>query len=406
MIITRKLQNNITLIYEKLPHVRSVSIGCWFKAGSINEDSSNRGIAHVIEHMLFKGTKNRSAKDIAEELDNIGGHLNAFTSKELTCFYTRTLENHLDVAIDVLGDMIINSTFEEKMLKREKQVVLEEIAMYNDSPEDVVHEKLEENVWKNHPISYPISGYKETVETLNRKQISDFMGKYYQPDNMVISVAGNFDEAQLIKLLEKTFVDFVGSSKIVTIDDPVFHTCDIVNHKDVEQTYLSMAFNAYGYDDDRRFALLAASNIFGGGMSSKLFQHVREEKGLVYTIGSTIQAYKNNGMLNVFAGMNKKHLDEVLSCIEIDMTEMRDNNITDAELHKAKQQLKSGLIMGLESTTARMNSNARTMLLRNKLFDQDDLMKKIDAITQKDVAQVTTDIFNYENQAISIVTSK
>ncbi len=406
MIITKKLQNNITLIYEKLPHVRSVSIGCWFKAGSINEDNSNRGIAHVIEHMLFKGTKNRSAKDIAEELDNVGGHLNAFTSKELTCFYTRTLENHLDVAIDVLGDMIINSTFEEKMLEREKQVVLEEIAMYNDSPEDVVHEKLEENVWKNHPISYPVSGYKETVEPLNKKQISDFMSKYYQPDNMVISVAGNFDEAQLIQLLEKAFVTFVGSAEIVAIDDPVFQTCDIVNYKDVEQTYLSMAFNAYGYDDDRRFALLAASNIFGGGMSSKLFQHVREEKGLVYTIGSTIQAYKNNGMLNVYAGMNKKHLDEVLSCIEVDMIEMRDKSITDAELHKAKQQLKSGLIMGLESTTARMNSNARTMLLRNKLFDQDDLMKKIDSITQKDVAKITTDIFVYDTKAISIVTSK
>ncbi len=406
MIITKKLQNKTTLIYEKLPHVRSVCIGCWFKAGSINENNSNRGIAHLIEHMLFKGTKKRSAKDIAEELDNIGGNLNAFTSKELTCFFARTLENHLDVAIDVLGDMIINSTFEKIMLEREKKVVLEEIAMYNDSPEDVVHEKLEENIWKEHPISYPISGYKKTVEPLTKEQITDFMAKYYQPDNMVISVAGNFDESLLIQLLEKTFKNFKGTSKLITIEDPVFKTCDIVTPKDVEQTYLSMAFNAYGYDDDRRFALLAASNIFGGGMSSKLFQHVREEKGLVYTIGSTIQAYKNNGMLNVYAGMNKKHLDEVLSCIEVDMREMREKSITEEELNKAKQQLKSGLIMGLESTTARMNSNARTMLLRNKIFDQDDLMGKIDAITNNDVAKVTNDIFVYDNRAISIVTSK
>lgn len=406
MIITKKLQNKTTLIYEKLPHVRSVSIGCWFKVGSINENNNNRGIAHLIEHMLFKGTKKRSAKDIAEELDNIGGNLNAFTSKELTCFYARTLENHLNVAIDVLGDMIINSTFEEKMLRREKQVVLEEIAMYNDSPEDVVHEKLEENIWGNHPISYPISGYKETVEPLNKEQITRFMSKYYQPDNMVISVAGNFDESLLIQLLENTFADFKGNSKLLNIDDPIFKTCNIITNKEVEQTYLSIAFDAYGYNDDRRFALLAASNIFGGGMSSRLFQHVREERGLVYTIGSTIQAYKNKGMLNVFAGMNKKYLDEVLSCIEIDMREMKEKSINDEELHKAKQQLKSGLIMGLESTTARMNSNARTMLLRNKLFDQDDLMKKIDAITSKDVANVTNDIFIYDNKAISIVTSK
>lgn len=406
MITKMKLGNGSTLIYEKLPHVRSVCIGFWFKAGSINETDGNRGIAHFIEHMIFKGTKTRSAKQIATEFDNIGGHLNAFTSKELTCFYAKTLKDNIDVAIDVLSDMIINSTYEKEMIKKEKQVVLEEIAMYNDSPEDFSYEKMEEQMWKGHPLSFPISGYKETVKKLSQKQIFSFMDKFYKPDNMVISVAGSFDEQKLIELLETKLESFKGQSSKFEIELPSFHVCHEVNTKDIEQTYLSMAFNAYGYEDDRRFALLAASNLLGGGMSSKLFQHVREEKGLVYTIGSTVEAFRGTGFINIYAGMNKSNLKKVLECIEFEIKEMKMNCITDEELEKAKQQLKSGLIMGLESTTSRMNSNARSMILRDKIFDQDQLMKKIDEITKTDISKITEEIFDWDKKAVSIVTSK
>ena len=406
MIIKKILTNNAILIYEQIPHVRSVCIGVWFKVGSINEDDSNRGIAHFIEHMLFKGTKNRTAKDIANELDNIGGHINAFTSKELTCFYTKTLEESIEVACDVLADMVINSKFEKNMIEKEKQVVLEEIAMYNDSPEDIVHEKLEEKIWENHPLSYPIAGYKEIVKKINITQIRNFMKKYYKPDNMVISVAGKFDEKLLIEVLNEKFIELKGKSVKPIIEKPHYQKCYESNTKDVEQTYLSIAIEAYGYDDDRRFDLLAASNILGGGMSSKLFQNVREEKGLVYSIGSTIEAFKGSGILNIYAGMNKSNLDEVIKCIEYEITELVNKGISLEELNKAKKQLKSGLIMGLESTTSRMNSNARTMILRNKIFDQDDLMKKIDAITLESINIVIKDVFVWDKKAISIVTSK
>ncbi|MBN2852138.1 MAG: insulinase family protein [Clostridia bacterium] len=406
MIKKMILGNSSTLIYEQLTHVRSVCIGVWFKVGSIYEDEKNRGIAHFIEHMIFKGTKTRSAKQIATELDNIGGHLNAFTSKELTCFYAKTLEENIEVAIDVLADMIINSAFDKEMIKKEKQVVLEEIAMYNDSPEDFSYEKMEEQMWKGHPLSYPISGYKETVKKLTQKQIFDFMEKFYKPDNMVISVAGNFDEKHLIALLSEKFDSFKGHSEKIEIGLPTFYLCNEINKKDIEQTYLSMAFEAYGYDDDRRFSLLAASNLLGGGMSSKLFQHVREEKGLVYTIGSSVEAFHGTGFIHIYAGMNKSNLKKVQECIKYELNEMKSNSITEAELRKAKQQLKSGLIMGLESTTSRMNSNARSMILRDKIFDQDELMKNIDDITINDISKITEEIFNWEKKAVSIVTSK
>jgi len=406
-MITKKIfDNNLVLIYEKLPHVRSVCIGIWFKVGSINEDDSNRGISHLIEHMLFKGTKNRSAKDIANELDNIGGQLNAFTSKEVTCFYAKTLQEDIKIASDVLGDMILNSTFKSDIIKREKQVVMEEIAMYSDSPEDNVHEQLEENIWKDHPLSYPISGYKKTVQKITKKQIVEYMDKYYRPDNMVISVVGNFDEKYLIKCLQDTFEKFKGNATKFITKKPQFYTCNKVIKKEIEQTYLSIAFNAYGYEDDRRFALLAASNILGGGMSSKLFQHVREEKGLVYSIGSTIEAYQGCGIVEIYAGMNEENLDEVLKCIEFEINEIKNNGVTQDEVNKAKQQLKSGLIMGLESTTARMNSNARSMIQRNKIFNQDQLREKIDLITIEDINNVINDVFLWDKKAVSIVTSK
>jgi len=406
MITKKVFDNNSILIYEKLPHVRSVSIGIWFKVGSIKEDDSNRGISHLIEHMLFKGTKTRSAKDIANELDNIGGQLNAFTSKEVTCFYAKILQEDIKIAIDILGDMILNSTFKSDTIKREKQVVLEEIAMYSDSPEDNVHEQLEENIWKNHPLSYPISGYKETVKKITKKQIIEYMDKYYRPDNMVISVVGNFDEEYLIKCLQETFKSFKGQGSKFVNTKPQFHVCEKVTKKEIEQTYLSIAFDAYGYEDDRRFALLAASNILGGGMSSKLFQHVREEKGLVYSIGSTIESYKGCGIVEIYAGMNRENLDEVLKCIEFEISEIKNKGVTQEEVKKAKQQLKSGLIMGLESTTARMNSNARSMIQRNKIFNQDQLKEKIDLITINDINAVINDIFIWDKKAISIVTSK
>ena len=286
------LKNGVRVVCEYIPYVRSVTLGIWVKTGSRNENVRNNGVSHFIEHMLFKGTDKRSAAEIAESIDNIGGQLNAFTGKECTCYYAKTLDEHLDIAMDVLSDMLTNSTFTKKDIALEKRVILEEIGMYEDSPEELVHDILSETVWDGSAIGYPILGTAKSLRGINQETIKEYMKDRYTPGNMVISVAGNFDESKLEDMLETYFNSGIpGDETENNVENVDFRPEVKVREKDTEQVHICIGFEGIKNGDDALYPLLAVNNIFGGGMSSRLFQKIREKKGLVYSIYSMMQDY-------------------------------------------------------------------------------------------------------------------
>lgn len=398
------LNNGVRIVCEKIPYVRSLSIGIWVKTGSRNETTKNNGISHFIEHMLFKGTEKRNAREIAESIDNIGGQLNAFTGKECTCFYAKTLDTHIELVIDVLSDMFFNSIFATKDINIEKRVVMEEIGMYEDSPEELVHDILSETVWDGNPIGYSILGTKESIKTFDKEAIRDYMNNNYTPRNTVISVAGNFDEDLLRTLLVKYFEgwksEFKQEDKLQQVKfNPGLKT----KEKDTEQVHLCVGFNGIEHGDDKLYSLLAINNIFGGGMSSRLFQKIREKKGLVYSIYSYPSAYKDTGLFTIYAGMNPENLNSVLGMIAEEIKLLKKKGIKSADLEKSKEQLKGNYILGLESTSSRMNSIGKSELMLGTIDTPEEVLDKINSINIEVINEVIDTIFSLNEVGISIV---
>ena len=351
------LSNGLRVVCEKIPYVRSVSTGIWVKTGSRDENQENNGISHFVEHMLFKGTKTRNAAQIAECIDNIGGQINAFTGKECTCFYARTLDDHIGTALDVLSDMFFNSIFDPKDIALEKQVILEEISMYEDSPEELVHDLLSETVWRGSSIGKPILGTRESLKNIDRRMIKEYMGERYIQPNTVISVAGNFDEKQLEALLEKYFGAWEPKSgKTQESQHVEFRPETSIREKDTEQVHICMGCEGIKSGDADIYPQLAVNSILGGGMSSRLYQKIREEKGLVYSIYSYPTTYTDTGLFTIYAGMKPENLGEVMKLIEEEIAVIGEKGITRAELERAREQMKGNYILGLESTSSRMNS--------------------------------------------------
>jgi predicted Zn-dependent peptidase len=398
------LDNGVRIVCEKIPYVRSVSVGIWVGTGSRNENRFNNGISHFIEHMLFKGTKKRSAKEIAESIDNIGGQLNAFTGKECTCFYTKTLDSHLDIALDVLTDMLFNSKFSSKDIDIEREVILKEIGMYEDSPEELVHDILSETVWEGNSLGYPILGTKECLDSINRDVITDYMGNNYTPGNSVISVAGNFDDENLIDKLTCLFKDWKTRDTACRSFEKVdFKANSRTKEKDTEQVHICFGFEGVEHGNEDIYTLLAINNVFGGGMSSRLFQRIREEKGLVYSIYSYPSSYKNSGLFTVYAGMSPEHLEEVISLVVDEIKMLNKKGISREELEKSKLQLKGNYILGLESTSSRMNSIGKSELMLGSIFSSDEILKKIDDISMDRVDNMISKVFNLNKVGFSAV---
>ena len=408
MIKEKIFNNNTVLIYEQLPHLRSVCTGVWFKSGSRYEDMNNNGISHFAEHMIFKGTAKRSARDIADEFDGIGGLLNGFTGKEATCYYARTLDMHFEQATEILADMVFKSLYDEKMIERERKVILEEMAMYQDSPEDYVHEKLENEIWKNNPLGMPIIGTKESLAGINREMLLDYTETHMSPCNTVISVAGNFDESEMLAVMERLFGNIKKGNGIQQAGftapefTPGFHKYS----KEIEQTYLSIAFESFGYENQARYPMLAATSILGGGISSRLFQNLREEKGLVYSVGAVNQGYAGTGIMNIYAGTGNDEVEEAIECIKKEVKDIGENGVTGEELVRVKEQLKGNFILGMESTTSRMTVMGKNMLLKGFVEEQDQVINKIDAITLSDIKETVNGIMDWEKSAISILSSQ
>ena len=398
------LENGLTIIGEEIPYVKSISLGVWINAGSRIEDEEISGVSHFIEHMLFKGTRNRTSKQIASEIDNLGGQINAFTSKECTCYYVKLLDSHIDIGIDVLSDMILNSKFNEDDLDKERSVIIEELKMYEDSPEDLAYDLLTENIYKNDPLGMNIIGTEESLKRLNREKLLDYFNKYYVPNNSVIAISGNFNFDEIINKIEEKFKVWKNRDVNVDIKKAEFKSCFLTKNKDIEQVNLAMSLEAVPIESDKEvYALAVINTVFGGSISSRLFQKIREEKGLVYSIYSSQSLYRKCGELGIFASMSNEHLKEVYESIIEEIKIMKKYYLTDQEIKESKEQLKGSYILGLESTSSRMMSIGRALLLNNKVESTDDILKSIDNVDRETVKIVIDKIFNLDKLGVCIV---
>ncbi|WP_077326220.1 M16 family metallopeptidase [Virgibacillus siamensis] len=401
MVDTHTCKNGLRIVQEKIPAVRSVTIGIWVLTGSRNETEENNGISHFLEHMFFKGTKSRSAQDIAEAFDAIGGQVNAFTSKEYTCFYAKVIDTHKEYALEILADMFFNSAFDEEEMEREKNVVLEEIKMYEDTPDDIVHDLLATAAYGDHPLGFPILGTEKQLRSFKPDTLRDYVNKRYTPQNVVVSVAGNVEDS-FIRTVESHFGDFYREGDHSALQKPAFLTNNIERNKDTEQAHLCLGFNGFAIDDEDMYSLIIMNNVLGGSMSSRLFQEVREKKGLAYAVFSYHSSFLDNGMLTIYAGTGNEQLPLLRETIQSTMNSLIKDGLTDKELKNSKEQLKGSLMLSLESTSSRMSRNGKNELLLNRHRSMDEMIEEIDKVSHARIQQVIKAVFDQETSSALI----
>jgi len=385
-------QNGVRVVLENIPTVRSVAIGVWIGTGSRNETPVNNGISHFLEHMFFKGTKTRTAREIAESFDSIGGQVNAFTSKEYTCYYAKVLDNHAQFALEVLADMFFHSTFVEEELVKEKNVVYEEIKMYEDTPDDIVHDLLSKAIYEDHSLGYPILGTEETLSTFTSETLKGYVHDMYTPEHVVISVAGNISDS-FIKEVEALFGSYEGGKREIETTVPVFHTNRIARKKETEQAHLCLGFEGLQVGHDDIYSLISLNNILGGSMSSRLFQDVREQRGLAYSVFSYHSAFEDTGIVTIYGGTGAKQLDLLFETIQETLAVLKRDGITEKELSNSKEQLKGSLMLSLESTNSRMSRNGKNELLLGLHRSLDEIVEQIDSVTKEDVDRMANRVF-------------
>ncbi|MGF1669448.1 MAG: M16 family metallopeptidase, partial [Balneolaceae bacterium] len=396
--------NGITVVSEKIESVKSITIGIWVKTGSRHEKDEQAGITHFLEHMLFKGTKKRSSYDIAMSMESVGGYLNAFTSTEYTCYYSRCLDTKLERAMDVLSDMVQNSQFPEEELLKEKKVVLEELKMYKDSPDDVIFEEFGNQVFDKHPIGRPIIGYEETIQSFERKHLFDYIKNRYQPDNLLIAVAGNVDHNRVVQLAGEMLA-INSDDETPVIEQPLtpYEPNKKVITKAIEQTHMIIGRRGLHFDHDDKYLLLLANTVLGGGMSSRLHQNIREKYGYCYSIGSFNQTYIDSGLFGVYIGTDQNYVDHVRKLIFEEFIRMQSELIPDKELQEAKAHLKGKLLLSQESTSNRMNRLAKSEIYFNRFVTLDELVEKIDEVTAEDVKTFSASFFDKEQYSETLL---
>ena len=388
------LPTGVRVLLDPMPHAHSAAIGFWVDTGSREEPAELAGACHFLEHMLFKGTARRTALEIAQSLEVAGGSLNAFTDKEHTCFHAKVLASEVPEALDVLADMLLNSLLDPKELRREKAVVIEEIKMYEDTPDDLVHEIAYERFWADHALGQPITGTKKSVRGLDRDALAGFLGSHYAPDRLVVAIAGKFDEAAVLDQLAKALAGFdrPGPRRPHAVAKP--HGGAVVRYRDVEQAHLVIATPGVLATDEDRFAVALLNAILGGGMSSRLFQEVREKRGLVYSIHSFEALYREGGMFAVSAGMSPKHLPTVAALVHEELAKAAAGDIGEAELGLAKRQLVGSLLLSLEVPRHRMNRLAQNELYFGRDVTPEEVLAAIEAVTPKHLAALSARLFD------------
>jgi predicted Zn-dependent peptidase len=398
------LPNGVRVVSETVPHVQSAAVGLWVGVGSRDEEAPIRGISHFIEHMLFKGTQRRTARQIADEIESRGGHLNAFTSKESTCFETRVLAEDLALALDVLTDMLRHSLFDPEEIAREKGVVLEEIKMYEDTPEDLVHEVFEETLWRSHPLGKPIIGTERTVSGLSRDDVTGYVATRYCPDRIVLSAAGNLDHGELVTLAQQALGDLEGAAPPRPTRRPrASGKCKQVRKRDIEQVHFCLGTSAYSKKDKERYTLSILNNVLGGNMSSRLFQEIREKRGLAYNIGSYARTYQDGGFFCVYGGTGPQTFQEVVALTRAEFANVQQHGLTDEELSKAKTQVRGALVLGLESMSARMHRYGDSLLSYGRVIPMSEVLREYEAVSHESIARVAAHVLSDSAQTMTAI---
>ncbi len=387
------LKNGIRLVTEAIPYVKSVTVGVWVGTGSRNEDDHNHGISHFIEHLMFKGTEKRSAKEIAETVDAVGGQLNAFTAKEYTCYYIKVLDNHLELALDILSDMILASRYAPEDIAREREVVLEEVHMYEDSPDELVHDFFLDNVWPPHPLGRNRLGAAESISRFDRDLVLEYYNNFYTADNVVIAAAGNLTHNRVEELAAGFFERLNGSKRKLAAEAPIHVPTRRIHTRDSEQVHFCLGTASVPQDSADIYVAHVLNNILGGGISSRLFQSIREERGLAYSIYSYLSNYSDSGLFTIYAGTRPANLDQVVELVLREVEQLKNGALSAAELNKTKEQLKGNLLLGLESSSSRMSRLGKMEITMGKYTSLDEVVAKIEKVSLEDLQRMMDDIF-------------
>jgi predicted Zn-dependent peptidase len=398
------LPNGIRVITESMPHVRSVSVGLWIGTGARRETVKQNGISHFIEHMLFKGTTHRTAEEIARVVDSCGGHLDAYTAKELVSYNSKVIDDHLPIAFDVLADLVLNPLFEEADIEKEKGVILEELKAEADNPEYLVHEAFSSNFWKNHPLGRSILGTKATIKSFTKPVVEAYFRRVYVPQNIVITAAGRLDHSRIVNFASEYFDRLAPGAAMEPEPAPVTHTPLVLkNKRSIEQVHLCMGVPAYEISHERRYGCYVLSTILGGGMSSRLFQNIREKHGLAYSVFSELNLYRDTGCLAVYAGTSLESARKVIDMTMLEFRQLKDELVPDEELRRAKDHLKGSLALSLESTSSRMSNLARQELFFGKFFTVDQMVECIEKVTAEEIQQIAQDFFSQKQVGLSVL---
>jgi predicted Zn-dependent peptidase len=396
MIRTSVLPGGVRLLTETMPHVRSATLGIFAEVGSAEEPRERRGISHLLEHMLFKGTARRSARRIAEEMDAVGGNLNAATDKELTVFYAHVMDKHLPVAVDVLSDMFLHSQLDAEELRKERDVVLEEIKMYDDSPDEVIGDAFTRTLWHGANLGDPTIGFAETVAAIDRDVLATWHRERYGPGTVMIAAAGNLDHDDLAARLGEAFGSFGGTATAPEPERPDFHAAVNVTHDDTEQAYVMLGMPGLSMRDERRYVLSVLDTILGGGMSSRLFQEVREERGLAYDVSSFQQSYRNAGLFGISAGTSPDRVQECINVITDQIDRLVEHGVTDVEVARAREHLKGNMTLALESTSSRMSRLARNAIVHGRQISAEEVEQRFDEVETPAVNALARELFATE----------
>ena len=398
------MPNGLTLITEEMKHIRSISIGIWIKTGSRDEDLPWNGISHFVEHMVFKGTQHRSAEEIARQVDSIGGNIDAFTAKECVSFSMKVLDEHLPIALDVLSDLVLNPVFDDQDITRERGVILEEIKMDEDNPDYLVHEIFTQNFWKDHPLGRPILGTRDTVKRFERAPVFDFYSQRFAPGNVIVTAAGNLNHERFVELVTRHFAKMKPASNGFHSAPPkIVPKIILRNKKSLEQVQICVGVPSYPITHEKRHSSYILNTLLGGGMSSRLFQNIRERQGLAYAIYSDLNPYRDTGCLSIYAGTSRESAVKVVESVVSEFQKLKSELVPPEELRRSKDQLKGSLMLSLESSTARMSNLARQEMYFDRFYGLDELIEKIEAVTATELQELANFFFQTENIAVTIL---
>lgn len=403
MIKETVLESGTRIVTESIPEFRSCTLGAWVTTGSRYESEDDAGLAHFLEHLLFKGTKTRTAYDIAKQMDSIGGQLNAFTDKETTCFYARVLDQHVGRAAHILFDMLQNSLLDPAEVEREKGVIIEEIKMFEDSPDDQSLHRFQRSMWGAHPLGRPVIGYKGVIETMTAERLSSYLRERYGAANLMVAAAGRVDHDSFVALVSQALQDYPVGSFTGDLGQPVARGQNLVFQKDCEQTYVCYGGPGLAAVDTRRYPFLVLDAVLGGSMSSRLFQEIREARGLAYSVGTFLHSYLDCGAFGIYAGTSSASLEELLDAADTILRDVISNGLSDEELARSKELLKGNLALGLESTSSRMLRMARSHLVHGRMITVEEVIRAIERTTHQDIRELAEEFLNPDRFTLSVL---